>query len=109
MKAERLIGNDENRRRHSGSALVHESFYDRKGIKEQILEYLKENKVWPWLVWLSGLNAGLQTKRSPIRFPVRAHAWVVGQVPSWGCARGNQLMFLSHMSLPFFLPPLPSL
>ena len=22
--------------------------------------------------------------------PVRAHAWVVGQVPSWGHARGNQ-------------------
>ena len=23
----------------------------------------------PWLVWLSGLSAILQTKRSPVRFP----------------------------------------
>ena len=56
----------------------------------------------PWLVWLSGLSAGLQTKGSLDRFPVRAHAWVVGQVPSRGGARGNHtLMFLS---LPFSLP-----
>ena len=39
-------------------------------------------KVEPWLVWLSGLSAGLQTKGSPVRFLVRAHAWVAGQVPS---------------------------
>ena len=32
----------------------------------------------------------------PITFPVRAHAWVAGQVPSRGCMRGNHtLMFLS--------------
>ena len=35
---------------------------------------------WPWLVRLSGLNAILQTKGSPVQFPVRARAWVVGQV-----------------------------
>ena len=42
------------------------------------------------------------------QFPVRAHAV---QVPSWGCARDNQSMYLSHMdvSLPLFLPPVPSL
>ena len=42
-----------------------------------------------------------------VQFPVRAHAWVVGQVPHWKQARGNQLMFLSpsDVSLPFFLPP----
>ena len=28
--------------------------------------------MWPWLVWLSGLRAGLQTKGFPVRFPVRA-------------------------------------
>ena len=50
----------------------------------------------PWLVWLSGLNAGLETKGSLVQFPVRAHAWVAGQVPSRGCMRGNHtLMFLS--------------
>ena len=61
----------------------------------------------PSLVWLGGLSAGLQTEKLPVQFPVRAHAWVVGQVPRWGCARGNQLMFLSHIdfSLPLFLPP----
>ena len=44
----------------------------------------------------------LQSKGSLVRFPVRAHAWVVGQVPGWRHARGNHtLMFLS---LSFFLP-----
>ena len=56
----------------------------------------------PWLVWLSGLSTGLWAKGSPVRFPVRAHAWVAGQVRSQvgECERGNHtLMFLS-------LPPL---
>ena len=39
---------------------------------------------------------------SLVQFPVRAHAWVAGQVPSWGCVKGNHtLMFLS---LSFALP-----
>ena len=38
----------------------------------------------PWPVWLSGLIAGLWTKGSLVRFPVRAHTWVVGQVPGGG-------------------------
>ena len=37
-----------------------------------------------WLVWFSGLVVILQTKRSPVRSPVRVHAWVVGQIPIWG-------------------------
>ena len=65
----------------------------------------------PWLVWLSVLSAGLWTKGLLVRFPVRAHAWVVGQVPGWGHARGSQLMFLSHIevSLPLYLPHFHSL
>ena len=71
----------------------------------------KQNKTLPWLVWLSGLNAGLSTKRSLVRFPVRAHAWVVGQAPRWGRAGGKLSMYLSHIgvSLPLLLPPFPSL
>ena len=34
-----------------------------------------------WFVWLSGLSSGLQTKRLPVQFKVRAHAWVAGLVP----------------------------
>ena len=49
-----------------------------------------------WLVWLSGLNTSLQTKGLLVQFPVRAHAWVAGQVPSRGRSRSNHtLMFLS--------------
>ena len=68
-------------------------------------------KAEPWLVWLTGLSAGLQTERSMVRFPVRAHAWVVGQVPSWRHVRASQLMFLWHIavSLPLILSPFPSL
>ena len=39
------------------------------------------NGLGPWLMWLSGLSAGLGTKRSLVQFPVRAHAWITGQVP----------------------------
>ena len=57
--------------------------------------------VAPWLVWLSALSAELQNKGSLDQFPVRAHAWVVGQVPSRGCVESNHtLMFLSFL-LPF--------
>ena len=35
-------------------------------------------------------------QRVAVRFPVREHAWVAGQVPSRGSVRGNHtLMFLS--------------
>ena len=52
-------------------------------------------------MWLSELSAHLQTKGSLVQFPVKAHAWIVGQVPRWGRSRGNQtLIFLS-----LFLPP----
>nr|KAF6452964.1 hypothetical protein HJG59_008245 [Molossus molossus] len=33
------------------------------------------------------------TRRSPVQFPVRAHAQVVGQIPSGGHAGGGQSMF----------------
>ena len=46
----------------------------------------------------------LQTKGLWVRFPVRAHAWVMGQVPSGGHMGGNHtLMFLSF-SLSFPSP-----
>ena len=68
----------------------------------------KKSGVLPWLVWLSGLSAGLQTKRSLVGFPVRTHTWVVSQVPSWGHSKGNRSMYLLHInvSLPltFSLP-----
>ena len=42
------------------------------------------------------MSTGLQTKGSPVRVPVRAHAWVAGQVSNRGHTRGNHtLMFLS--------------
>ena len=56
-------------------------------------------KQLPWLVWLSGLSASLQTRGLLVRFPVRAHVWVVGLVPNRGHMRGNHiLMFLSLSS-----------
>ena len=52
----------------------------------------------PWLVWLSGLSACLRTKGSLVRFPVRAHAWVAGQIPSGGHVRGNHWCFSPSLS-----------
>ena len=59
----------------------------------------------PWLVRLSGLSASLQTKGSPVGFPVRAQAWVAGQVPSRGHARDNHIPHID-VSLPLS-PRLP--
>ena len=67
--------------------------------------YQQRKQEGPWLVWLSRLSAGLPTKRSLVRFLVRAHVWVAGQVACRGHVRRNHiLMFLSlSLSLPSLL------
>ena len=70
------------------------------------LRLIKNHHEQPWLVWLSGLSASLQTNGLSVQFPVRAHAWFAGWVPSEGRTRGNHtLMFLS---LSFSFPSLLS-
>ena len=61
--------------------------------------------ILPWLVGLSGLSACFQTEGSPVQFPVWAHAWGAGQVPSWQRTRSEHTsMFLSlSPSLPVSL------
>ena len=49
----------------------------------------------PWLVWLSGLSAGLRTKGSSVQLPVRAR-----QLPSRGAQEAT-----THCC---FSPSLPS-
>ena len=53
----------------------------------------------------SGFGASLQTERSPVQFLARAHAWVAGQVLSWGHVRGNGWMYLSHIDVSLPLTP----
>ena len=40
-------------------------------------------------MYLSGLSVGLKTKGSPVQFPVKAHVWVAGQVPSGGAGEAT--------------------
>ena len=61
-----------------------------------------------YVLWL-GLGVVLQTQRSPVWFPVRAHAWVVGQIPTWGQARGNWSMLLCHIYVSLPVSPLSPL
>ena len=72
----------------------------------RVLDVANLNQLLPWLVWLSGLSAGLQTKGSPVRFPVRVHAWVADQVPGSGLCEREPY---TDISLPLFLSPFPSL
>ena len=60
--------------------------YEIPKLEEQIanLVVMCLIRITPWLVWLSGLSVGLQTKWLPVQFPVGAHAWVAGKVPSRG-------------------------
>ena len=55
--------------------------------------------ILPWLVWLSGLSAGLWTERSPVRSPVEAHAWVAGQIPLGGVWEANDWYLDCYLSL----------
>ena len=68
--------------------------------------FSKYQLLQPWMVWLSGLSTALTTKGLLVRFPVRAHAWIVGQVPQQG-AWERQLH--SDVFLPLFLPLYPYL
>ena len=47
------------------------------------------------------IECSLQSKGSLVQFPVRAHAWVSGLVPSRGSVRGN------HTLIDISLPPFP--
>ena len=79
--------------------------FENVSVNFKLYDVKKREREWmsePRLVWLSGLSAGLQTKRSLVWFPLRAYAWVAGQVPSRRHVRDNHtLMFLS---LSFSLP-----
>ena len=79
-----------------------------KGVKEDLKNNGKNTRKIS-LGWC-GLHAGLRTKGSPGRFPVRAHGWAEDLVSSWERARGNQLVSLSYIDvpIPLFLPPFPS-
>ena len=73
--------------------------YSKENSQGEAMEDKQRFKIhglaWSWLVWLSGLNVGLRTKGSLVRFPIRALVWVVGQVSSRGRARSNHsMMFL---------------
>ena len=54
--------------------------------------------VTPWVERQACVN-----RRVPVRFPVRACAWVVGQMPGGGRVRGNRLMILSLPTPPHSL------
>ena len=67
------------------------------------------NALAGWPNWFES-HPVLNIKRWQVQFPVSVHAWVAGQVPSLGCAKGNQKMYLWHIAVspPLFLPPFPS-
>ena len=73
---------------------VEKAMLRRVDLIQETLKILK--KLWlPWLVWFSGLGAGLQTEGSLVLFPVSAHAWVAGWVPSLGACK-RQPINVSH-------------
>ena len=66
--------------------------------------------IMPWLVWLSWLGIALQSKRLPVPFPNRAHAWVLSSVPRQGTYERQPIdVSLSRWCFSPSLCPLPSL
>ena len=91
-------------------------YHHRKVIKYLLKDILHSFKKFfknqLWLVWLSWLEVISQSKRLPVQFLVRAHAWVAGSIPGQGvCQRHSINVSLSHQrfspSLSLF-PPSPS-
>ena len=64
-----------------------------------------KRKLLPWLVWLSGLSVSLWIEKSLVQFPIRAHAWVVGQVLQRGCVRQLINVSLTHRCFSSSLSP----
>ena len=60
----------------------------------------RSEHTWPWPAWLSWLGIIAQSKRSLVRFPVRAHAWVVGLILGWGVYE-RQLIHVSFLTSVF--------
>ena len=65
----------------------------------------EKNKYLALKVWLSRLSAGLWNEGLPVWFPVRAHAWVVGQAPSRGGGVAYERQPHIDVSFPLFLSP----
>ena len=80
-----------------------------KGNWVEVKTGLKEREegpgCWGSMDWAPA--CGLE--RLLVWFPVRAHAWIAGQVPSWGSERGNYPLFLCTSCFSPFLLPFPSL
>ena len=57
----------------------------------------------PWQSGSLDWSVAPYTKRLQVRSPIRAHAYVLGSIPSWGCMYGRQLInvSLSHRCFSF--------
>ena len=63
--------------------------------------FLEPKNLWSALAGVAQLiSADLPTKGPQVPFPVRAHAWVAGQVPTEGHMRYHHTL----MFLPFSFP-----
>ena len=60
--------------------------------------------VYPWLVWLCGWVPACDSKGHQFDSWSRAHARIVGRVPSKGCTRGNHTLMLVSLSFPLPSP-----
>ena len=74
------------------------SEFSRRALNPLLLKNIKCCPGW----CSSGIECGLRTKGSQVRFPAGAHAWVAGQVPTRGHMRGNHTLIF--LSLSFSLP-----
>ena len=89
-------------------SLLGENNVKNKSKLNKRTKYLKP-LFMPWLVWLSGLSASLQTEKGCwFNFLSRAHAWVWARSPVGGLQEAasecffHTLIFLSlSLSLPF--------
>ena len=67
--------------------------------------YYKKYSNWALAGVAQWIECRLRTKGLPVQFPVRAYAWVAGQVPIRQCERQPHI----DVSPPLFLPPFPPL
>ena len=94
------------------------SFYPREALYQDETFFIVKNDsdsspsilhhVNSFLLALAGvgqwIECRLRTKESRVRFPVRARAWVAGQVPSGAHVRDNHTLIFLTLSFSFSSP-----
>ena len=83
----------------SGELLFHGCHFSVWEDEKVVMPQNCTHKNWLNPGWCDSVDWASPGNRKVACLILRAHSWVVGHVPSWGCAKGNRSIFLSHIDV----------